>query len=147
MTFDAFVFTGYLADVAEPEACHWICGQVEPISKELGAGVCWVMGNHDDRAPYARELFDEESDGSTHARDLDRPLGVVPGPIMCGQSAGSHRLLRCPTHREPRNRLRNDPASPKQMFYPNFGCSMRRVASPNPRKGGRVGPSALAIVC
>ena len=31
---------------------------------------------------------------ATHARDLDRPLGVVPGPITSGQSAGCHRLLR-----------------------------------------------------
>ena len=31
---------------------------------------------------------------ATHSRDLDRPLGVVPGPITSGQSAGCHRLLR-----------------------------------------------------
>lgn len=31
---------------------------------------------------------------ATHARELDRPLGVVPGPITSGQSAGCHRLLR-----------------------------------------------------
>ena len=31
---------------------------------------------------------------ATHARDLDRPLGVVPGPVTSGQSAGCHRLLR-----------------------------------------------------
>ena len=31
---------------------------------------------------------------ATHARDLDRPLGVIPGPITSGQSAGCHRLLR-----------------------------------------------------
>ena len=31
---------------------------------------------------------------ATHARDLDRPIGVVPGPITSGASAGCHRLLR-----------------------------------------------------
>ncbi len=31
---------------------------------------------------------------ATHARDLDRPLGVVPGPITSASSAGCHRLLR-----------------------------------------------------
>ena len=71
MTFDALVFTGDLADVAEPEAYRWIRGQVEPIAQELGARVIWVMGNHDERAPYARELFDEESDGSPHDRVYD----------------------------------------------------------------------------
>ncbi len=71
MTFDAFVFTGDLADVAEPEAYRWIRHQVEPVAAELGAKVIWVMGNHDEREPYARELFDEESDGSPHDRVYD----------------------------------------------------------------------------
>jgi DNA processing protein len=31
---------------------------------------------------------------ATHARDLDRPIGVVPGPITSGASTGCHRLLR-----------------------------------------------------
>jgi DNA processing protein len=31
---------------------------------------------------------------ATHARELDRPIGVVPGPITSGSSAGCHRLLR-----------------------------------------------------
>lgn len=71
MTFDALVFTGDLADVAEPEAYRWIRGQVEPVAQELGARVVWVMGNHDELEPYARELFDEESDGSPHDRVYD----------------------------------------------------------------------------
>ncbi|MEY4397317.1 MAG: hypothetical protein RLZZ40_1073 [Actinomycetota bacterium] len=66
--FDALVFTGDLADVAEPEAYRWIRQQVEPVATELGAQVVWVMGNHDEREPYARELFDEDSDGSPHDR-------------------------------------------------------------------------------
>lgn len=71
LTFDAFVFTGDLADVAEPEAYRWIRSQVEPVAVELGAKVIWVMGNHDEREPYSRELFDEESDGSPHDRVYD----------------------------------------------------------------------------
>lgn len=71
MTFDALVFTGDLADVAEPEAYRWIRHQVEPVAQELGAQVVWVMGNHDEREPYARELFGEESDGSPQDRVYD----------------------------------------------------------------------------
>ncbi|MFM6967499.1 MAG: phosphodiesterase [Microbacteriaceae bacterium] len=71
LKFDALVFTGDLADVAEPEAYRWIRGQVEPVAAELGARVIWVMGNHDEREPYARELFDEESDGSPRDRVYD----------------------------------------------------------------------------
>lgn len=70
-SFDALVFTGDLADVAEPEAYRWIRQQVEPVAAELGAQVVWVMGNHDEREHYARELFDEESDGSPHDRVYD----------------------------------------------------------------------------
>jgi DNA processing protein len=29
-----------------------------------------------------------------HALELDRPLGVVPGPVTSASSAGCHRLLR-----------------------------------------------------
>lgn len=71
MTFDALVFTGDLADVAEPEAYRWIRQQVEPVASELGAQVIWVMGNHDEREHYARELFDEESTGAPHDRVYD----------------------------------------------------------------------------
>jgi Icc protein len=60
---DAMVFTGDLADIAEPEAYRWIRSRVEPVAEELGAQLVWVMGNHDERAPYARELFDDDTDG------------------------------------------------------------------------------------
>jgi Icc protein len=59
---DAMVFTGDLADIAEPEAYRWIRSRVEPVAEELGAKLVWVMGNHDERAPFARELFDEDND-------------------------------------------------------------------------------------
>jgi 3',5'-cyclic AMP phosphodiesterase CpdA len=59
---DALVFTGDLADVAEVDAYRWLRGQVEPAAAELGAELVWVMGNHDERNVYSRELFDAESD-------------------------------------------------------------------------------------
>jgi 3',5'-cyclic AMP phosphodiesterase CpdA len=59
---DALVFTGDLADVAEVDAYRWLRGQVEPAAAELGAKLVWVMGNHDERNVYSRELFDDESD-------------------------------------------------------------------------------------
>jgi len=59
---DAMVFTGDIADIAEPEAYRWIRQRVEPVAEELGAELVWVMGNHDERPSFARELFDDESD-------------------------------------------------------------------------------------
>jgi len=54
------VFTGDLADKAEPAAYARLRSLVEPIAAEMGAEVVWVMGNHDERAAYARGLFDTE---------------------------------------------------------------------------------------
>jgi len=58
----ALVFTGDLADEAEPAAYARLRAIVEPAAAAMGAEVVWVMGNHDERAPYARALFDEDSD-------------------------------------------------------------------------------------
>ena len=54
------MFTGDLADRAEPKAYARLREIVEPAAAEIGAEVVWVMGNHDEREPYARELFGEE---------------------------------------------------------------------------------------
>jgi 3',5'-cyclic AMP phosphodiesterase CpdA len=59
---DALVFTGDLADIAEVDAYRWLRSQVEPVAAELGAELVWVMGNHDERLTFSRELFDDESD-------------------------------------------------------------------------------------
>jgi 3',5'-cyclic AMP phosphodiesterase CpdA len=58
----ALVFTGDLADLGDPAAYAILRDLVEPMAEELGAQVIWCMGNHDDRAAYAHELFGEESD-------------------------------------------------------------------------------------
>jgi 3',5'-cyclic AMP phosphodiesterase CpdA len=58
---DALVFTGDLADIAEPEAYRKLRWAVEPVAHELGAEIIWGMGNHDEREAYSRELFGVES--------------------------------------------------------------------------------------
>lgn len=58
----AIVFTGDLADKAEPEAYARLRQVVEPAAAELGAEVVWVMGNHDDRRAYSHGLFGVDSD-------------------------------------------------------------------------------------
>jgi Icc protein len=57
------VFTGDLADKAEPAAYARLRELVTPVAAGLGAEVVWVMGNHDERAEYAKGLFDLEDDG------------------------------------------------------------------------------------
>jgi Icc protein len=59
----ALVFTGDLADRGEPEAYATLRSIVEPFAAELGAAVVWTMGNHDEREPFARGLFDSDDAG------------------------------------------------------------------------------------
>jgi 3',5'-cyclic AMP phosphodiesterase CpdA len=59
---EALVFTGDLADKGEPKAYQRLRELVEPVAESIGAQVIWVMGNHDDRATYARQLFDLDTE-------------------------------------------------------------------------------------
>ncbi|WP_395657147.1 phosphodiesterase [Nocardioides sp.] len=68
----ALVFTGDLADKAEPAAYARLREIVEPAAAAIGAEVVWVMGNHDERTAYSRELFGAESDA-----DQDRVHDVA----------------------------------------------------------------------
>ena len=58
----ALVFTGDLADRAEPAAYARLRELVEPAAAELGAEVVWVMGNHDERAAYSLALYGDASE-------------------------------------------------------------------------------------
>lgn len=57
---EAIVVTGDLADLGEPDAYRRLRDLVEPVAERLGARLVWVMGNHDERAPFAEELLREE---------------------------------------------------------------------------------------
>ena len=68
----ALVFTGDLADTGEPDAYGTLRSIVEPAAAEMGAIVVWTMGNHDERAPFARCLFDSDDDGfQDRVHDVD----------------------------------------------------------------------------
>ena len=68
----ALVFTGDLADKAEPDAYAKLRSMVEPIAAEMGSEVVWVMGNHDERAAYSSGLFDVASDATQdRVHDVD----------------------------------------------------------------------------
>jgi 3',5'-cyclic AMP phosphodiesterase CpdA len=64
---EAIVVTGDLADAAEPTAYARLKELVEPVADSLGARVVWVMGNHDERLAYSKELFGEASDAAQDA--------------------------------------------------------------------------------
>jgi Icc protein len=68
---EAIVITGDLADLGETDAYARLRELVEPAAERLGAQIIWVMGNHDERAPFARELLGEASDGDPLDRVYD----------------------------------------------------------------------------
>jgi 3',5'-cyclic AMP phosphodiesterase CpdA len=68
---EAIVITGDLADVAELEAYERLKSILEPVAERLGAELIWVMGNHDERPPFAAAFFGGETD-----QPLDRVYRV-----------------------------------------------------------------------
>lgn len=71
---DAIVVTGDLADRGEPAAYQELRALVDPLARDLGAEIVWVMGNHDERRAYAAELFGREvgvDDPQDAVYDLD----------------------------------------------------------------------------
>lgn len=74
---DVLVFTGDLADKAEPDAYTRLRELVEPVAVDMGAQVVWVMGNHDERAPFARGLYDTDDNGPQDRVHDVRGLRVV----------------------------------------------------------------------
>lgn len=73
---DAIVFTGDLVDLGESAAYTELRAMVEPFAARLGAPVVWVMGNHDDRAAFRAQLWDEVDESASADADL-RPVDRV----------------------------------------------------------------------
>jgi Icc protein len=57
----ALVFTGDIADTGDQDAYRRIRAAVGPVAHRLGAKVLWLMGNHDDRATFRRELLGQQN--------------------------------------------------------------------------------------
>ena len=69
---EAIIITGDLADLGEPAAYRRLRDLVEPAAERMGSRVIWVMGNHDEREPFAEILMGEEPS----AAPLDRVYDV-----------------------------------------------------------------------
>ncbi|WP_353814312.1 phosphodiesterase [Agromyces sp. SYSU T00266] len=58
---DAILVSGDIADLGEEDAYHRVRAALDPVAAATGARVIWVMGNHDERAPFRRVLLDDDS--------------------------------------------------------------------------------------
>ncbi|TPX04590.1 phosphodiesterase, partial [Schumannella luteola] len=68
---EAIVITGDLADLGEPDAYLRLKAHVEPAAERMGSRVIWVMGNHDEREPFAELLMGEEPTNAPQDRVHD----------------------------------------------------------------------------
>jgi len=68
---EAIVITGDLTDLGEPDAYRRLRAAVEPAAERMGSRVIWVMGNHDEREPFAELLLDEEPSAAPQDRVYD----------------------------------------------------------------------------
>jgi 3',5'-cyclic AMP phosphodiesterase CpdA len=62
LPFDAVIVSGDLADQGEPEAYRLFREMIEPVVERLGAQLVLTGGNHDERRPLARGLYDLDTD-------------------------------------------------------------------------------------
>ncbi|MGR2751505.1 phosphodiesterase [Agromyces arachidis] len=60
-SLDAILVTGDVTDLGERDAYHRVRDLLEPLGDETGARLIWVMGNHDERAPFAEILLREDA--------------------------------------------------------------------------------------
>ncbi|MGR0219391.1 phosphodiesterase [Agromyces sp. ZXT2-6] len=58
-SLDAILVTGDVTDLGERDAYLRIRDALEPLAEATGARLVWVMGNHDERAPFAEILLHE----------------------------------------------------------------------------------------
>ncbi len=66
-SLDAIVVTGDVTDLGEVDAYRRVREAIEPLADAAGAELVWVMGNHDERAPFRAGLLDEApSDEPVH---------------------------------------------------------------------------------
>lgn len=90
----AIVVTGDLADLGERDAYRRLRSVVEPAAERMGAQIIWVMGNHDERADYCRELFGDVPDRPDEARgdrsdpDPESDPDPDPEPVLNADFAG-----------------------------------------------------------
>jgi 3',5'-cyclic-AMP phosphodiesterase len=88
LPIEALVFTGDLADRAEPGAYVRLRETIEPFSKRLGAEVIWVMGNHDERQSFSEVLL--EKPAPTETLDSVHMLGGLRLIVLDSSVPGFH---------------------------------------------------------
>ncbi len=70
-SLDAIVVTGDVADLGEVDAYRRAREALDPLAAAIGTRLVWVMGNHDERAPFRQELLGEPPSDAPVNRIVD----------------------------------------------------------------------------
>ncbi|TXK17045.1 phosphodiesterase [Homoserinibacter sp. GY 40078] len=87
---DAIVITGDLTDLGEPDAYERLKNLIEPAAARMGSQLIWVMGNHDEREPFATVLLGDAPNTQPQDRvyDLDGLRIIVLDTTVPGYHHG-----------------------------------------------------------
>src|SRR5688500_13443104 len=87
---DAIVVTGDITDLGEPDAYARVRAVLEPLAAAAEARLVWVMGNHDERGPFRRDLLGAAPDTSPvhHVVDVDGLRIIVLDTTVPGYHHG-----------------------------------------------------------
>ena len=127
----ALVFTGDLADKAEPAAYTRLLEIVEPAAEAMGAEVIWVMGNHDEREPFAEALFGEVLPGGARTQDRVHDVAGLRIVALDTRVPGYHHGELTPEQLEWLREVLSEPAphgTLLAMHHPPVPLPMLRAA-------------------
>ena len=149
---DALLLTGDLADGGDAASYELLRALVEPVAQRLGATLCYLPGNHDDRSEMRVHLLGEHRSeapidavafcGGLRLVMLDSPVpGSDPGELRDAQLEWLAALLRHPA----------DEGTLLALHHPPVGSpieQMDAIALRHPERLGEViaGTDVLAVL-
>lgn len=87
-SLDVILVTGDVTDLGEPDAYFRVREVLEPLAEATGARLVWVMGNHDEREPFAEILLREPTPDGPLNRVVD--LGGLRLVVLDTSVPGYH---------------------------------------------------------
>lgn len=75
----AIVVTGDITDLGDEDSCKLARQSLDPLARELGAELIWVIGNHDERATFHTQLLGTARQGGEPSETAANAVHWVGG--------------------------------------------------------------------
>ncbi|NQX27660.1 metallophosphoesterase [Microbacteriaceae bacterium VKM Ac-2854] len=105
---DAIVITGDVADRGEADAYRRVRAALDPVAASFDCPIVWVMGNHDERVAFRRELLGAEGGDEPILQQFD--LGGLRVVALDSAVPGFHHGALTPEHLAELDAILADPA-------------------------------------